>query len=206
MTEEEARAWLAAHANPDAIAKLERYVALLLAENERQNLISRGSIPDLWTRHIVDSAQLVTFAPDAESWLDVGSGPGLPGIVIAILTARPVTLVEPRSRRAGFLQTVVNELRLDRVKVELRAIERVQPVGFFGAITARAFASLDQTFASTKVFADSSTIWVLPRGRSGPSELEAARRTWQGVFHVEQSVTDPDAAIIVASQVRPRKR
>lgn len=206
MTEEEARAWLADRANPEAIEKLERYVALLLAENERQNLISRGSIPHLWARHIVDSAQPVTLAPGVGSWLDVGSGPGLPGIVIAILTESPVTLVEPRTRRVAFLQAAVDELRLKMVKVEPKAIERVQPDKPFGAITARAFASLDQTFASTKAFADSSTIWVLPRGRSGRSELEAATRTWQGMFHVEQSVTDPDAVIVVASQVRPKKR
>jgi len=76
--------------------------------------------------------------------------------------------------------------------------------GPLGAVTARAFAALHTLFASTVRLTDASTIWVLPKGRSAEQELAAARTAWQGVFHVEQSLTDADARIIVARGVEPR--
>nr|WP_232328633.1 16S rRNA (guanine(527)-N(7))-methyltransferase RsmG [Sphingomonas horti] len=182
---------------------LERYVALLLGANATQNLISKATEPAVWSRHILDSAQLVRFAPGARSWLDVGSGPGLPGLVIAILTGGPMLLVEPRRKRVEFLLDVVLQLGLDWVAVRQASIERVTDQRF-GAITARAYAPLPTIFASTIQLTDSSTIWILPKGRSAARELDAAREAWQGVFHVEQSLTNADSRIIVATGVRPR--
>ncbi|GAO40094.1 ribosomal RNA small subunit methyltransferase G [Sphingomonas changbaiensis NBRC 104936] len=203
MTEAEARAWIAERYGDDKIAALERYVALLLAANAEQNLISKATEPTIWTRHILDSAQLVRFAPDAEQWLDVGSGPGLPGIVIAILTGRPMLLVEPRRRRAEFLSEIAGQLALSDVRVKQAMIERVRGESF-DVVTARAYAPLPEIFSSTIPLTHPSTIWILPKGRSAARELDDARQAWQGVFHVEQSLTDDEAKIIVATGVRPR--
>ncbi|HYZ47680.1 MAG TPA: 16S rRNA (guanine(527)-N(7))-methyltransferase RsmG [Sphingomonas sp.] len=203
MTEEEARAWIAAHYGGDRLAMLERYVALLLAANTAQNLIGKASEPNLWTRHILDSAQLERHAPGAANWLDVGSGAGLPGIVIAILTGRPTLLVEPRRKRVEFLQGIARNLRLENVDIEQASIEKLSGQTFAG-VTARAYAPLPEIFSSTIRLTNPSTIWVLPKGRSAERELDDARRTWQGVFHVEQSLSDVDAKIIVATGVRPR--
>src|SRR5690606_38324705 len=92
---------------PAAWAGLERFAAMLVAENDRQNLIAASTVPALWVRHLADSAQLLALDRDGDGlWLDLGSGPGLPGLVVAILSERPVVLVESRKRRCEFLRVV----------------------------------------------------------------------------------------------------
>jgi 16S rRNA (guanine527-N7)-methyltransferase len=201
VTEEEARTWLRDRHGEERLLLLERYVAALLTENASQNLISKASEVHIWVRHILDSAQLALFAPDADTWLDIGSGAGLPGLVIAALTERPMLLVEPRRKRAEFLTNMVEHLVLKNVLVRQSEVEKVLG-NTFSAVTARAFAPLPQLFSSTVQLTDSSTIWILPKGRSAERELAEASNSWQGVFHVEQSLTDENARIIVATDVR----
>lgn len=203
MTEDDARSWIADRYGLAKLALLDRYVGLLLTANQTQNLISRASEPQIWNRHILDSAQLLRFAPEAKNWLDVGSGPGLPGIVIGILSGRRVLMVEPRRKRVEFLLQVIDALALQDCRVRQANITKVTGE-VFAAVTARAYAPLAEILSSTHQLTDSSTIWVLPKGRSAEQELDEARRSWQGVFHVEQSLTDADSRIIVAQQVRPR--
>jgi len=185
---------------------LERYVDLLLKENDRQNLISKSTVDEIWQRHIIDGAQLVRFAPRTDSsWLDIGSGAGLPGMVIAILTEGPVTLVEPRKLRADFLQRAPDVLGLaDRVKVQTAKAERI--TGKFDVITARAVAPLDVLLSISRHLSTDKTLWLFPKGKSAQLELEQARRSWQGSFRLEPSVTSQEAAILVASDVRRKGR
>ena len=188
----------------ETLDRLEAYAALLQDENQRQNLISRATAADLWTRHILDSAQLVRFEPTAgASWADIGSGAGLPGVVVACLVDGPVTLIEPRRLRAEFLRTVAEQLALN-VTIAAMKVERLE--GQFEVITGRAVASLDRFLAISHHLSTRKTVWALPKGRSAHSELVEAQRAWQGVFHVEQSVTDADSYIIVGSGVEARAR
>ncbi|MFD1610223.1 16S rRNA (guanine(527)-N(7))-methyltransferase RsmG [Sphingomonas tabacisoli] len=203
MTEEESRDWIAERYGAEKLGLLDRYVELLLTANRTQNLISKATEPQIWARHILDSAQLLRFAPEARSWLDVGSGPGLPGIVIAILADVPTMLVEPRRKRVEFLADVAHRLGLAHIRIRQAAIAQVRGEKF-AAVTARAYAALPEILLSTHQLTTSSTIWVLPKGRSAQAELDEARQAWQGVFHVEQSLTDNDSHIIVATDVRPR--
>ena len=189
----------------ETFERLERYAELLRTENKRQNLVSRGTVDLLWDRHILDSAQLVRFAPEGASWADIGSGAGLPGIVIAALVDGPVTLIEPRRLRAEFLARTVDALGLAaRVTVAAAKVERV--TGHFDVITARAVASLSRLLEISHHLSTQKTLWLLPKGRSAQSELAEAQRSWQGVFHVEQSVTDADSQIVVGTGVRARHR
>lgn len=183
---------------------LERYVDLLLEETQRQNLISKSTIDNVWERHIADSAQLVRFGPRLDSsWLDIGSGAGLPGIVIAILSQGPVTLVEPRKLRTDFLTRVVSELSLsNRVTVVTGKAERVS--GKFDVITARAVASLDSLLRISEHLSTDKTRWLFPKGKTAQLELDEAKRAWQGSFRLEPSVTSREAAILVAEHVRRR--
>ena len=185
---------------------LARYVALLLDENDRQNLIGRSTVEEVWQRHIADSAQLVRFAPRPDSsWLDIGSGAGLPGLVIAILTQGPVTLVEPRKLRANFLQRAAEAMGLaPRVTVYAAKAERIS--GTFDVITARAVAPLDALLRISQHLSTDKTLWLFPKGKSAQKELEEARRSWQGGFRLEPSVTSPGAAILVATNVRRKGR
>lgn len=185
----------------ETFQKLTTYVDLLLAGADRQNLISPSTRGDVWERHIVDGAQLVSLS-DQGSWCDVGSGAGLPGMVIAILVDEPVTLVEPRRLRAEFLVATAQSLDLHNVFVHCAKAERV--VGAFDNITARAVASLDKLLGITRHLAHNETKWLLPKGQMAQSELEEARGNWQGEFSLVESATNPDASIIVASHVRPR--
>jgi 16S rRNA (guanine527-N7)-methyltransferase len=201
VTEGEVRAWIEARYGPERLSLLERYVSALLESNQEQNLISKSTEAVIWARHILDSAQLERFAPEAGTWLDVGSGPGLPGIVLAILTGKPVLLVEPRRKRMAFLEEVCASLGLEQVRVRQANIERVSDESF-DAVTARAYAPLPEIFSSTVQLTKPSTIWILPKGRSAAAELAEAQKTWHGVFHVEQSLSDEEARIIVATGVR----
>ena len=187
-------------------ASLDRYVALLLEENDRQNLIGKSTVDEIWDRHIADSAQLVRFAPRPDSsWLDIGSGAGLPGLVIAILTEGPVTLVEPRKLRADFLSRTAEALGLKgQVTVLANKAERI--TGAFDIITARAVASLDALLRISQHLSTDKTLWLVPKGKSARNELDEARRSWQGSFRLEPSVTSPEAAILVASDVRRKGR
>jgi len=184
--------------------RLEAYVKLLVVENERQNLVSRGTLEGLWNRHIIDSAQLIGFEPrPGSAWVDIGSGAGLPGVIVACLVEGPVMLVEPRRLRADFLQRVVSELGLP---AEVRQAKAERITGSFDVITGRAVASLSRFLSMCDHLSTKKTVWVLPKGRSAQSELVEARRTWQGNFRVEPSVTDDDAKIVVATEVRAGKR
>ena len=185
----------------ETVEKLERFAALIVEENERQNLVSRSTIDNLWDRHIIDSAQLVRFGHGA--WLDIGSGAGLPGLVIACLVDGPVTLVEPRRLRAEFLQRVANELDLV-VAVHLSKVEALR--GQFDSITARAVASADKLLHLSAHLAHSGTKWILPKGKSAQSELADAEVNWHCEARVEPSITDAESAILLLSEVRAKKK
>ncbi len=205
MTEDDARAWLAEtlHVSRETLDQLAAYRAMVLAETAHQNLIARSTFDVFWTRHIVDSAQLMLHldgAPEGD-WLDLGAGAGLPGIVIALLGTRTVHLVEERKGRIGFLQRVVEGLGLANAQVHGCKVEalRLAPAAI---ITARAFAPLPKLLDLGARFSRPETLWLLPKGRSAREEVEKVRGTWQGVFHVKHSITDAEAAIIVAQGVR----
>jgi 16S rRNA (guanine527-N7)-methyltransferase len=185
--------------------RLAAYLGLLAEENERQNLVSAATIPDAWTRHVADSAQLIRFAPAPSSWVDIGTGAGFPGLVIAALHHGPVTLIEERKLRVDFLRRAAGVLGVSH-KIELigSRVERVAP-RTFDVISARAFAPLGRLLALGSRFSTAKTLWILPKGRNARAELDAALSSWQGDFRIEPSVTDPEAGIIVAQGVM-RKR
>jgi 16S rRNA (guanine527-N7)-methyltransferase len=210
MTEEEARGWLTERGwlSGRGGERLEALVQLVIAENARQNLIAASTIETFWTRHIVDSAQLLPLADKAPAgghWIDLGSGGGFPGLVIGCLREAPLTLIETRSLRARFLEHCVAQLGLTHVTVLQQKVEKAKCSEPAAVISARAFAPLDRLFALAAHLSDEKTIWVLPKGRSVQLELESAREQWQAVFHVEQSVTDDSGAILVAEAVERRR-
>jgi 16S rRNA (guanine527-N7)-methyltransferase len=183
---------------------IQRYEQLLRAEAKRQNLVSASTLDSLWARHILDSAQLVRFEPfGGASWVDVGSGAGLPGIVIALLVSGPVLLVEPRRLRAQFLESVIHELQLSqRVSVAATKAEKVD--GRFDVITARAVASVDRLLKISTHLSTRNTVWALPKGRSAQSELAEARRNWHCNAESVPSCTDPGSEILVLRNVKAR--
>ncbi len=204
VTEDEARAYVAGLTDSAGMARLETLAAMVLDENQRQNLIARATEPHIWQRHIADSAQLLqnvsreTLGANAGGpWLDLGSGPGFPGLVIAALCPNmPVVLVESRARRVEFLHRAVAAMDLPKCRVEGQRLERVEPFAA-RAISARAFAPLDRLLNLSAPFSTRATAYALPKGRSAAQELEALKPSIRAMFHVKHSLTDPDAGIIV---------
>lgn len=208
-SEAAAQAWLAARPEWDALAaeRIDRLIALLAEENTRQNLVAAASLPVVWQRHIVDSAQLLAHVPRETSspWLDLGTGAGFPGLVIAAL--RPeceVVMVESRARRVDWLERARLALGLERASVIGSRLELV-PSRNFRVISARAFAPLPRLLELSARFSTKDTLYLLPKGRSAQQELLELNR-WNHLFHVEQSLTDTEAGVIVGHLLGPKGR
>jgi len=206
MTEEEARAWLQARdVSRETFARIEAFLAFLRDEATRQNLIAASTLDSLWARHVVDSAQLLDHAGTWQSWLDLGAGAGFPGLVVAILGGGQVTLIESRTKRIAFLEEAARIAGVaHRVAVVGSRVETA-PRRRYDVVSARAFAPLPKLLDLAQPFTDKSTRFVLPKGRSAAEELAAARASWQGSFRLVPSITDSEAAIVVAEGVTPGK-
>ena len=204
---DEASARTALDVPRETLDRLDAFVALLRDENERQNLVSRASLDHVWRRHIMDSAQLLRFAPaGAATWLDLGTGAWFPGLVVACLFPGRVTRVEARRLRADFLARAADVLGVaDRTRIVCTRLERFDAPPF-DVISARAFAPLHKLLSLAERFSTADSCWILPKGRNAQTELEAAESLWQGEFRLEPSVTDPDAGIVVAQRVRRRSK
>jgi 16S rRNA (guanine527-N7)-methyltransferase len=196
MTEEEARLWLLDRFGKDRFEQVEALLAMVCEENERQNLISPASIATIWGRHAVDSAQLVEMAVEEGAWLDIGTGGGFPGMVVAILRDDPVVMVEPRKRRVEFLDETIDRIGLTNASVIGAKVEQVEVTA--RTISARAVASIEMLLQESAHCATPETRWILPRGRIDPVELDQLRRSQRGkMFHVEHSLTNPESMIVI---------
>nr|WP_137677028.1 16S rRNA (guanine(527)-N(7))-methyltransferase RsmG [Parerythrobacter lutipelagi] len=204
-TEADARSYVASLCDADALARLDRFATLLLLENARQNLIAKPSEAILWQRHIADSAQLLEHVSRETApapWLDLGSGPGLPGLVIAAMRPEmPMVLVESRRKRFEWLRQTADALGLGNCRIEGKKLESVEPFKA-GTISARAFAPLRRILDLSARFSTTSTLWLLPKGRSAAQEVEELPKRLKQLFHVEQSATDSEAGIVVGTLTR----
>lgn len=186
----------------DALAQ---YVALLLRWTRAINLVAPDTLPEVWTRHVVDSAQVLAFLPDgARHWLDIGSGGGLPGLVCAILL-RPThpdlrfTLVESDRRKVAFLATVVRDLDL-RVTLHPTRIEALPPQAA-DVVSARAVAPLERLFAHAQPHLAPGGRLVLHKGARADAEVDAARASWRFTLATRQSITAPMAQILCCEEI-----
>lgn len=185
---------------PEQREQTEAYAALLLETQSHTNLIGAATIPELWRRHFADSAQLLALGPDEGRWVDLGSGAGFPGLVLAILGA-PVTLIESRQKKAAFLARTAEVLGLaDRVEVRSERIES-SPAHKAAAITARALAPVAQVFDWGLRFAQQNTLWILPKGATVDSELSQAAARFRFVHHLVPSRTAADGRVVIARDV-----
>lgn len=201
MTEEEARHWIEQRFGRDQAVSLSRFAEMVVTENDHQNLIAPSTSTTIWNRHLLDSAQLLPLAQDG-LWLDIGSGAGFPGMVVAILSDQPVLLVEPRRQRAAFLERCADVLALANVEVRMTKVEAVNVSA--AVISARAVASVEKILQAATSCGTTATRWLLPRGRFDEAELQSLQRRWRGVFHMKQSLTDPGSTILICDGVERR--
>lgn len=197
--ETQARAYISELSDGRAIEQLDHLAEELRRENDQQNLVSKGSLDEIWVRHFADSAQLIAHVPRETrgAWFDLGSGAGFPGLVLAILRPHESTvLVESRRRRIEWLTAMVRELGLENCEIEGKRLELVD-TRKAAVISARAFAPLPKLFTLSARFSTARTHWVLPKGRSAAQEVMELPRKLRKMFHVEQSITDDEAGIVV---------
>lgn len=187
----------------ETLARLEAYVALLLQWQKRINLISPTTIPDIWTRHILDSTQLYHLRPDAQRWADLGSGGGFPGIVIACLLAEraggEIHLVESNGKKAAFLRHAATTLALPVVVHAMRIEDAVPKLPQIDVVSARALAPLTDLLRFSNLLLKRGALGLFPKGRDVEEELTAARVNWHFSSRLHASVTDPEARIVEIS-------
>ncbi len=189
----------------ETMAELERFAGLVQKWSPKINLVSARSLDDIWQRHVVDSVQLYRFAPDRfDHWVDLGSGAGFPGVVMALLSKRNLTesrftLIESDQRKAAFLRTAIREFGLNAVVLSER-IEAVAPLGA-NVVSARALAALDQLLELSARHLGPDGICLFPKGRRAEDEIAAARKLWSFDLDDQQSRTDPEGRILKIERI-----
>jgi len=189
----------------ETFAALQQYEELVRRWTPAINLVSKATLPDLWDRHIIDSAQIFALCPfSATSWADLGSGGGFPGVVIAILAKQlkpdlRVTLVESDLRKATFLRQAAQTLALP-VTVRSSRIEVLDPLNA-EVISARALAPLADLLAYADRHLAAGGVAVFPKGARYAEELAEAQKTWAFDVDAQQSLSDADAAILVIRNI-----
>jgi 16S rRNA (guanine527-N7)-methyltransferase len=189
----------------ETLARLEAYADLLTRWSARINLVGRDTLPDLWRRHILDSAQLYPLVlGSARNLTDLGSGAGLPGLVLAILGVPGVELIEAESRKSAFLREAA---RVTGAEVTIRPC-RIQAVPPHPAdvITARACAPLDHLLDLAERLVAPHTLCLFPKGARFQEELTAARKRWTMSVSVEPSLSDRRGVILRLQQVTREPR
>lgn len=189
----------------ETLDQLTHYGQMLADWQTRMNLVGPATLPDLWRRHFLDSAQLTLIEPDFADrrWLDIGAGAGFPGLVLAILGAGHVDLVDSTQKKARFLQAVVDELGLaPRVKVHAARAEALEPWPV-DIITARAVAPLERLMEWTHRFWTPSVRGLFLKGETAAEELTQARKFWTMTATLHVSLSDPRGRIIDL-RARPR--
>ncbi len=185
--------------------RLDAYAALLTKWNQRINLVAPATIPDLWERHIVDSAQVFLSAPaHARSWVDLGSGGGLPGLVCAILAREfhpetRFTLIDSDQRKAAFLSTAIHQLGLSARAIPKRT-EQTAPQDA-AVVTARALAPLEDLLPLVARHLACDGIAILLKGKNHAAELAAARQEWHFHCDARPSLTDSLSRVLVMKDI-----
>ena len=188
----------------ETMQRLEVFEQVFLKWNQKINLVSRASLNELWTRHIIDSIQVYRLAPRSPQWVDLGSGGGFPGLIIAILAAEDapdmtIRLIESDQRKSAFLRTAARECGV-KVDVLSQRIEKADPQKT-PVLSARALADLNTLLGFTHRHLEIDGVALFPKGVTWKKELEEARRHWRFDAEPITSLTEPEAVILKIQEV-----
>nr|WP_127088894.1 16S rRNA (guanine(527)-N(7))-methyltransferase RsmG [Aquabacter cavernae] len=193
----------------ETMARLDLIVDLLMHWQKTINLVAPASLPHAWTRHIDDSLQLLDHVPQTPlHWVDLGSGGGFPGLVVAAVLAEragsEVHLVESDTRKAAFLRESARKAALP-VRVHPQRIEQAAPALAAGTdvVSARALAPLPKLLELAAPFLAAGALGIFPKGKDAEGELTAARKGWTLDAELRPSRSDPDARILLVRRANP---
>jgi 16S rRNA (guanine527-N7)-methyltransferase len=190
--------------------RLETFVQLVIERQKTLNLVAASTIPQIWTRHIADSLQLLALAPNTTKWIDLGAGAGFPGLAVACalvdVPGARVELVESIQKKANFLRDVVNALSLPAI-VHARRIEDFTAGNAtrFDVVTARALAPLGTLLGYANPLLKRGALGLFPKGQDVGAELTQASKSWKLDAELIPSKTDPHGRIVVVRQAIKRK-
>ncbi|HBM90738.1 MAG TPA: 16S rRNA (guanine(527)-N(7))-methyltransferase RsmG [Rhodospirillaceae bacterium] len=186
------------------VRRLERYAEILVEWNSKMNLVASSTIPELWQRHFWDSAQLLPLLPRGTRRLvDLGSGAGFPGLVLAILGVREVHLIESVGKKAKFLQAVADELA-PNVTVHHERIEKIRTLRA-DVVTARAVTALPDLLSLAKPFWEKETTGLFMKGEKADVELTEASKYWTFNLEKKPSLTDKTGMILMIEDLKVRR-
>jgi 16S rRNA (guanine527-N7)-methyltransferase len=196
--------WRPKNVSAQTLRRLESFVALLIEWQRKTNLIAPSTLPEIWSRHVADSLQLLDLAPDAKTWIDLGSGGGFPGLVIACALEPPalVHLVESNMKKAAFLREAVRvtgaPARIHAQRIEDFAKTFQGPVD---VVTARALAPMPKLFDLIEPFVKKGAKGLLLKGQDVEAELTESSKYWKVQADLIPSKTDPAGRIVVLRQL-----
>jgi 16S rRNA (guanine527-N7)-methyltransferase len=194
----------------ETLGRFNLYESALKQWQPRINLVANATLPDVWERHFADSAQLAAHVPaEAESFVDLGSGAGFPGLVLAILLAsaeRRFTLIESDQRKGAFLREVARRTgtTVDILSIRIESAAREARLGRIDVVTARALAPLDKLLDLAEPFFGESTVGLFLKGQAAAAEVEAASKQWSFDVTLVPSVTAADASVVVIRRLKRR--
>lgn len=200
--EEFFRAYPVSH---ETAEKFDRYAAMLIDWQTRMNLVAPSTLPQVWKRHFLDSAQLLAHIPqpiagNAPTLVDVGSGAGFPGMVLALLGVKNVHLIEATQKKAFFLRTVAATLGVEVTIIDQRA-ETIKDLRA-EVITARALASLPELLMYAARFKRADSVLLFLKGAKAEEELALARHSWRFDVETVKSISDDSGNVLILRQVR----
>jgi 16S rRNA (guanine527-N7)-methyltransferase len=203
LAEDRARGLALTPVSRETEARLDRFVALLLQWQRHTNLIAPSTEAKIWTRHIADSLQLLDLAPDAKIWVDLGSGAGFPGLVIACALAdtpgAQVHLVESTRKKAAFLSEAARLCGAPAIVHAERIADFAKHApGRIDVVTARALAPLNKLLGEASPLLKRDTLGLFPKGQDVAAELTEAAKCWKIQLSLVPSRTDPKARIVIA--------
>ncbi|MEO3477040.1 16S rRNA (guanine(527)-N(7))-methyltransferase RsmG [Phaeobacter sp. CAU 1743] len=183
----------------ETLDRLKIFEQVLLKWNPKINLVSRNSLDDLWTRHIIDSVQVFRCVSPPNHWVDIGSGGGLPGVIVAIMAAEEspntkVTLIESDQRKSAFLRTAARECGA-KLTVISKRIEQADPQNA-DVLSARALADLSLLLEFSERHLSPTGTALFPKGANWKKEVDNARQRWRFDFEPITSLTEPDAVVL----------
>jgi 16S rRNA (guanine527-N7)-methyltransferase len=197
---------------PAITRDLQRFVGLLSEWQRVHNLVAPSTLDDVWTRHIADSFQLIEHAPaDWRAWIDLGSGAGFPGIVIAIAAKdqheRHVTLVESNAKKAAFLRAAIRETGINATIANERIEAHAQKFGRKAdVVSARALATLPELLALAEPYAKRDTVMLFLKGREYVHEIKAASQSFDFDVIESLSATDSGGRVLAIRNVRAKEK
>jgi 16S rRNA (guanine527-N7)-methyltransferase len=196
--------WNALDVSRETLDRLQAYGDLLVKWQAKINLVSNTTLNDLWTRHLLDSAQVYPYLPEnCKTVVDIGCGAGFPGLVLAIMGVEDVHLVDSDARKMAFVREAARVTQT-QVTIHNCRIDDLKESGFADVVTSRALANLDKLLSFSTQLRKPDGRCIFLKGRKAEEEIKNARKTWDFDCETEQSLSDPQGRILIIERMTPK--